>query len=124
MAVGVSFGGTAQLRVGQTLYSLAGTIKVDPGGVIKTPATGPSGVTGSWTEKVDPPMIEAELWRDPSLSVSQLRDATGITVQVQDRNGTTYVLRNSFVTDKIDIDVVGGKFTIKWSGTDLTELQS
>ena len=122
MSVGVSFGGTAQFAVGGVLYSLAGTIKVDPGGVIKTPAVGPSGVTGNWIEKIDPPMIEAELFSDPALSITGLRDGVGATIQVQDRNGKTYVLRNSFTVDKIDVDVVSGKFTIKWSGTDLTEL--
>ena len=122
MTVGVSFGGTAQFAVGGTLYSLAGSIKIDPGGIIKTPAIGPSGPTGSWTEKYDPPMVEAELFNDPALSVTALRDAVGLTVQINDRNGKSYALRNSFVTDKIDIDVIAGKFTIKWSGTDLTEL--
>ena len=124
MAVGVSFGGTAQLRVGQTLYSLAGTIKVDPGGIIKTPAIGPSGPTGNWTEKIDPPMIEVELWADPAQSITALRDVVGVTVQAQERNGRTWVLRNGFVTDKIDFDIVAGKYTIKFSGTDITELQS
>src|SRR5258708_2720058 len=105
MTVGVSFGGTAQFIVGGVLYSLAGSVKVDPGGVIRTPAIGPSGPTGSWTEKVDPPMVDVEIWDDPALSVTALRDTVGVTVQVQNRNGKTFLLRNAFVTDKIDIDL-------------------
>ncbi|WP_428485953.1 phage tail tube protein [Rhodopila sp.] len=122
MSVGVSYGGTAQFTVGGTLYSLAGSIKVDPGGIIKTPAIGPSGPTGNWTEKYDPPMIEVELFDDPAQSVTTLRGVVGVTIQAQNRNGKTWVLRNGFVADKIDLDLISGKYTIKFSGTDVQEL--
>jgi hypothetical protein len=121
MSVNVSYGGTASFRVGGTLYQLSGSMKVDPGGVIRTPAIGPSGPTGNWTEKFDPPMIEVELFTDPAQSVTALRDAIGVNVQLNQRNGKSWLLRNGFVTDKIDVDVTSGKFTVKLSGTDISE---
>jgi hypothetical protein len=112
----------AQFVVGGTLYSLAGSMKVDPGGVVRTPAIGPSGPTGNWTEKVDPPMIEVEIFDDPSISVTALRDTVGVTVQLQMKNGKAWLLRNAFVADKIDVDTVAGKYQIKFSGTSCQEI--
>ena len=121
MTVGVSVGGTAQFYVSGVLYELAGSIKVDPGGVIRTPAIGPSGPTGKWTERVDPPMIEVEVFDDPALSLQAIRGTTEASVQLQLKSGKQYILYNAFQVDKLELDAIAGKFTFKMSGTDMVE---
>ena len=122
MSVGVSYGGTAQFVIGGQLYSLAGSIKIQPGGVTREPATGPSGATGNFVEKIVTPEIEVECWADPAQSVTALQATTGVTVQVQMRNGKVWLLRNAFVMDAISVDGVAGKFPLKMSGTTMQEL--
>ncbi len=121
MTVNVTLGGTASFKANGTLYELAGSIKVDVGGVIRTPAVGPSGATGKWTERNDPPMVEVEVWDDPALSIQAIRAITGANVQLALNSGKSYILYNAFQTDKLELDAVAGKFTLKLSGTDCQE---
>lgn len=117
----VARGGTAYFYVDGVLYELAGTFKVDVGGVIRTPVAGPSGMVG-FTERHDPPMIEADLFDNPTLSLFTLRGVTDATVQVRLNIGKTYQLFNAFQTDKIELDGVAGTFNVKFSGLDCQEL--
>jgi hypothetical protein len=118
MSVGVSFGGTAQFSINGQLYSLSGAVKVKVGGVTRKAAIGPSGPTGNWIE----PEVEVEVFDDPANSVTALQAVTGATVQVQGRNGKTYMLYNAFVTDALEPDVVAGKFSLKLSGSACLEV--
>lgn len=122
MATNVSFGGTCQFAVNGTLYSLSGAVKVKVGGVTRMPAVGPSGPTGNWTEKWIEPEVEVEVFDDPTQSVTTLQAVTGATVQVQGRNGKTYMLYNAFVTEALEPDVVAGKFSLKMSGSSCVEV--
>jgi hypothetical protein len=122
MSVGVSFGGTAQFSINGQLYSLSGAVKVKVGGVTRKAAIGPSGPTGNWIETWIEPEIEVEVFDDPANSVTALQAVTGATVQVQGRNGKTYLLYNAFVTDALEPDVVAGKFSLKLSGSNCIEV--
>ena len=97
-------------------------MKIKPGGVTREPAIGPSGPTGNFIEKIVAPEIEVECFDDPASSVTALQATTGVTTQLQMRNGKTWILRNSFVMDAIEVDGVGGKFPINLSGTTCQEL--
>jgi hypothetical protein len=122
MSVGVSYGGTAQFIVGGQLYSLSGSMKVKPGGITREPAIGPSGPTGNFVEKIVAPEIECELFDDPASSVTALQATTGVSVQLQMRNGKSWILRNAFTMDAIEVDCAAGKFPLKMSGTTCQEI--
>lgn len=122
MAVGVSYGGTAQFLINGMLYSLSGSVKVKVGGVTRKAAIGPSGPTGNFIETWIEPEVDVEVFDDPTQSVSALQAVTGAAVQVQGRNGKTYMLYNAFVTDALEPDVVAGKFSLKLSGSQCVEI--
>ena len=117
----VARGGTAYFYVDGVLYELAGDFKIDVGGKIRTPVSGPSGMVG-FTERIDPPMVEAELFDNPQLSLVALRAMTDVTVQFALNIGKTYQLFNAFQTDKIELDGAAGKFQVKFSGLDMQEI--
>jgi hypothetical protein len=117
----VARGGIAYFYVDGVLYELAGTFKIDIGGVIRTPVAGPSGMVG-FTERVDPPLVDAELFDNPTLSLAALRQMTDVTVQFRLNIGKTYQLFRGFQIDKIELDGVAGKFPIKFSGLDMQEI--
>src|SRR3954470_24755576 len=117
----VARGGTAFFYVDGKLYELAGSFKVDPGGKIRTPVAGPSGMVG-FTEKIDPPMVEAEIFDNPTLSLTAIRAMNDVTVQFRLNIGKTYQLFNAFQVDKLELDGVEGKFTAKFSGLDMQEI--
>jgi hypothetical protein len=73
------------------------------------------------TERIDPPMIEVEVFDDPALSIQAIRAITGASIQLNLSSGKRYVLYNAFQTDKLELDAVEGKFTLKMSGTDCVE---
>jgi hypothetical protein len=122
MSVNVALGGSAQFVVAGVLYTLAGTMKVKIGGWSRTPASGPSGATGNWTEKWVDPEIEVECYDDPAMSVTALVATSGVTVQLQLRNGKSYNLYNAYAANDGDIDAVGGKFPLKMHGTRCLEV--
>lgn len=122
MAVGVSFGGTAQFILNGQLISLSGTLKVKLGGIKRTPAIGPSGPTGNWTETYEAPEFELEMWDDPTISMTALQAVTGITAQISGRNGKTYMLYGGFFTDPLEPDVISGKVPAKLSGQRALEI--
>jgi hypothetical protein len=117
----VARGGTAFFYVDGLLYELAGEFKIDVGGKVRTPASGPSGMVG-FTERTDPPLVEAALFDNPLLSLTALRAMTDVTVQFALNIGKTYQLFNAFQTDKIELDGVAGTFQIKFSGLDMQEI--
>lgn len=121
MTQNVSLGGTASAYLNGALYEIAGTISIDVGGVIRTPAVGAGGNTGKWTEKIDPPMVEIECFDDPSLSIQALRATVGASVQLSLTSGKSYILHGAFQTDKLVLNAIDGKFSLKLSGTDMVE---
>lgn len=122
MATGVSIGGTASFYVNGALVELAGSMKVDVGGIIRTPVVGPSGPTGNFTEKWEAPEMEMECLDNPSLSLTALRATTNASVQLALRNGKTYILRGAFQVDKIILDAAAGTFPFKLSGVACEEI--
>ena len=117
----VARGGIAYFYIDGTLYELAGAFKIDPGGTIRTPVAGPSGMVG-FTERVDPPLIDCELYDNPALSLKALRAMNDVTVQFRLNIGKTYQLYSAFQIDKIELDGAAGTFPIKFSGLDMQEI--
>jgi hypothetical protein len=117
----VARGGTAYFYIDGALHEMAGTFKIDPGGVIRTPYAGPSGMIG-FTERIDPPMVEAEIADNPSLSLVTLRAMNDVTVLFELNIGKTYQLNRAFQTDKIELDGEAGKFLLKFSGMGMQEV--
>lgn len=117
----VARGGTAYFYIDGQLLELAGEFKIDVGGVIRTPYSGPSGMIG-FTERVDPPVVEAEIADNPTLSLQSLRALNDVTVLFELNIGKTYQLNRGFQTDKIELDGVAGKFMLRFSGMSMQEV--
>lgn len=120
--VQVARGGTAYFYVDGQLYELAGTFKIDVGGVIRTAIAGPSGVVG-FTERHEAPMVDAEIFDHPGLSITALRAMNDVTVQIRLNIGKTYQLYNAFQVDKLELDAEAGKFALRFSGIQMQEIQ-
>lgn len=117
----VARGGIAYFYVDGKLYELAGAFKIDPGGRIRTPIAGPSGMVG-YTERIEPPLVDCEVFDNPTLSLVAIRAMSDVTIQFRLNIGKTYQLFNAFQVDKIELDGVAGKFPVKFSGLDMQEI--
>jgi len=111
-----SYGGTAQLTIAGTTYQMAGKFSSVPGGKDRTPAVGPSGPTGKYTEAWKPAKVTTELWDDPTISWTTVANATRVPILIMLDNGKIWRLRNGFCTNAGSFEVSDGKVTLEWSG--------
>jgi hypothetical protein len=115
----VSIGGAAQFIVGGQLISIGEKVDVTPGGWSKVPVSSTAGPTGFFTEKWVTPEADVECLDDPSVSVMALQQVSSVTVQLNGKNGKSYLLYNAFATnaDGGKVDMISGKYSLKLSGS-------
>ncbi|MFG6462260.1 phage tail tube protein [Roseateles sp. DXS20W] len=91
------------------------------GGSKRTPVVG-NRVLG-YSEMTEPGELECELVLTQGMSLAALKDITDATLTIEADTGQTYVGRNAFVTDALEVTSGdGGKVALKFACDPLEEM--
>ncbi len=113
--------GRAFIRInGQTLASLPGTAKLNPGGVERTPVTGDFGFLG-YTEKPMHGEIECEIAVNADTNIDAINKTTDATITFEADSGQVWILRNAAVATPLAVQSGDGKASIKMIGAAIEE---
>jgi hypothetical protein len=106
---------------GALLESLPGP-KWKLGGNKRTPVVGNNKLIG-YSEATEPGEVECEVPITEGMSLAQLKDITDATLTLELDTGQTYVGRNAFVTDALEVTSgADGKLALKFACDPLEEM--
>lgn len=106
---------------GDLLRTLPGA-KIKLGGKKREPVVGDSSVHG-FAEKLEPSMLECEISLVPGYSLARLAAISNATVTYEADTGQTYVIRDAFVTETLELNGgEGGKVALKFAGQPAEEM--
>lgn len=109
--------GRAYIRInGQTIASLPGTAKLNPGGVERTPVVGDAGFLG-WTEKPVHGEIECDIAVDATTDINGLNKTTNASITFECDTGQVYVMRGAGLAAPLSVQAGEGKASLKLIGT-------
>jgi hypothetical protein len=118
----IEHGGASSFFVDGATYEVSASVKIEKGGLVRTPVVSSDGSVGYTTKYVEP-SIEADFLDGPSMSIAALANISGSTLQVQMNNGKSYILVNATQIDKLSADVAEGKIPgVKFTGTLVKEV--
>ena len=108
---------TGRVRVstsGNLLRSKSGA-KLSLGGVERPSVEGDSGPLG-FTEKTMVPFVECVIAHTSDTDLEELKSMTDETVTFETDTGVTYVLRNAWIENVIELAGGDGEVSLKFSG--------
>lgn len=106
---------------GELLRTLPGA-KLDLGGKVRASVVGASAVHG-YSETIKPAMLECEISLTEGYSLEQLRNITDATVTYEADTGQSYVVREAFTTETLNVSAgEGGKVALKMEGQPAEEM--
>ena len=108
---------TGRVRVtakGKLLRTKAGA-KLNLGGVSRNTQKGDSGVLG-FTEETMEPSIDCVVIHASDTDLEELKNMTDESVQFETDTGVTYVLRNAWVENTIELTAGEGEVPVKFVG--------
>ncbi len=106
---------------GDLMRTLPGA-KIKLGGKKREPVVGASSVHG-FAETIEPSMVECEISVVPGYSVARLQAITGATVTFEADTGQTWVVRDAFCTETLEVTGgEGGKVALKFAGQPAEEM--
>lgn len=115
-----ALGGISGLWIGGIAYGVAGSIKYQSSGDVRTAAMNAQGGLAGFTATPMAASIELDIWDSGTLTAAAINAIAGETIVAEQKNGKSVTLINAFREgNPIDIDLMGGKFTVKFTGTDL-----
>lgn len=107
---------------GAILETMAGA-KLNLGGNKRDAVVGATKVLG-YSETLEPARIECEISLGQGISLSSIKDITAATVTYEADTGQTYVVRNAFVSETLEVTAGdGGKVRVVLVGDPAEEMQ-
>ena len=109
--------GRAFIRVnGSTMPTIAGTGKINLGGIERTAVNGDFGFLGS-TEKTVNGEVECDVAVDAALDLQALGNTVEATITFECDSGQAFVLRNAVLAAPIELQSGDGKATLRFIGS-------
>lgn len=109
-------GGVCQFYAGGAYYEVGADITVKQGGFIRTAKDKSDGTAGS-TSKWVAPEVTLTAIDGPQVSVTALKAINGVTVQLNQRNGKSWLLYGAFQVDDPEVKISTGDISaLKFSG--------
>lgn len=110
------FFGRAFIRVGgQSIASLPGTAKLNPGGVTRKPVVGDHGYLG-WTEQPAHAEVECDIAINASTNIIALNAETNTSIVFECDSGQQYIVRGAGLESPIAPQAGDGKASLKYIG--------
>ncbi len=108
--------GRAFIRInGQTIASLPGSAKLNPGGVERSPVVGDFGFLG-YTEKPVHGEIECDIAVSTDTDINAINQTTGATVTFEGDTGQVWVMRQASLAAPVNVQAGDGKAQVKFFG--------
>lgn len=112
--------GTAFIKLDGGQLSLVGTLSIQPMSRTREGVVGMDGIHG-YKESTIIPYIEAEVTKNPELSLKDIERVADSTVTAECADGTVYVLRNAWFAGEATLDAAEGKVTLRFEGLECLE---
>ena len=108
--------GRAFIRVnGQTLASLPGSAKLNPGGVERSPVTGDFGFLG-YTEKPVHAEVECDIAVSSDTDITALNRTVDASITFEGDTGQVWIMRSASLASPVGIQSGDGKANVKFIG--------
>lgn len=112
----------AWIKVNGAMLETMPGAKLNLGGNKRDPVVGSNKVLG-YSETLEPSRIEAEISLGQGMSLAQIKDITDATTTYEADTGQTYVQRNGFVAETLEVTAdAGGKVRVVIVGDPAEEL--
>jgi hypothetical protein len=112
----------AYIKVNGALLETLPGAKLKLGGDKRAPVVGNRGLIG-YSETTEPAELDCEIALTAGTSLAALRDIVDATLTYEADTGQTYVVRNAFVTEAIEVSAGdGGKVMLKFAGDPAEEM--
>lgn len=114
--------GRAFIRVnGQTIASMPGTAKLNPGGVERTPIVGDFGFLG-YSEKPVHGEIECEIAVSADTDIAALNKTTDASITFEADTGQVWVMRSASLATPVNVQSGEGKAPVKFIGAQIEQV--
>lgn len=114
--------GRAFVRVnGQTIASLPGTAKLNPGGVERSPVVGDFGFLG-YSEKPVHGEIECEIAVSDETDVAALNSTTDASITFEGDTGQVWIMRGAALAVPVNVQSGDGKAQVKFIGSEIEQV--
>ncbi len=107
--------GVCYLKVDGTQYALRGSLTVSTDRYEREGVAGMDAVHG-FIERPRVPSISADITDMGGLSLEGLRGIEDATVTAELANGKTYLLRNAWVADALELNAADGQVSVVFQG--------
>lgn len=114
-------GGVVSITIDGVSYELGESVSYSPFATSKTSSVGLRGVTG-YTETGVAPFIEVEISTTADTLFSTLESLEDVIVELQLKNGLSYILRDAVVVDAPSADAASGRSTVRLEGSSMDEV--
>ncbi|MEO1700325.1 MAG: phage tail tube protein [Planctomycetota bacterium] len=115
--------GIAYLKVDGRLYETMGEFTINPGQPMREGVIGTSRVVG-YDEKPQIPSFTGKIVLTRELSLVDVVNLVGVTVQIEGPNGTTHVLREAWFAGEGTYTTGNGEIAVKFEGASYEEIQA
>jgi hypothetical protein len=115
------FAGIAYVKVDGRQLPLRGNFTVSPSPLQRAGIAGQDGVHG-FSEVPRVPYIEGDVSLTPDVSIEDLDDITGATVQADLANGKSYVLREAWTVSAFELNTHDGQTRVRFEGVSCHEI--
>lgn len=99
---------------GKTLQALPG-VKVNMGGVERTPVISNNGVSGFY-ETPKESMVQCTLPHDANTNMEEIRGWKDVTIVIKPDAGSDYQINGAFQSNVIELSDQGGGFAVEFKG--------
>lgn len=114
----------AYIKVDGLLLATMPGAKIDIGGKARASVVGASEIHG-YGETIKPSTLECEISLGQGMSLEGLRNITAATVTYEADTGQTWVIRDAFVSETLNITAGdGGKVALKFEGQPAEEMSA
>lgn len=114
--------GIATIKADGKLLRTNKGAKLDIGGAMRTPVTG-SGRVHGYAEETKEATLECEISLAKGDKLEDIRNIVDATITFECDTGQTYVVREAFVTETLQItEGEGGKIPVKFAGQPAEEM--
>jgi hypothetical protein len=111
----MKFTGICYIKIDGVLQESKEGAKLALGGMGRTPQFSNGAVVG-YTEKPKEATIEATFLDGPNSDLRELSDIAGVTVEFETDSGVSYIVREAFVTEPVELTAGDGEVSVKMAG--------
>jgi hypothetical protein len=111
----MKYTGICYVKVDGVLQESKEGAKLNVGGMERT-ALAANGAIAGYSEKAKEATVEATFLDGPNSDLRKLSDTVDVTLEFTTDTGVTYVIRDAFVSEPVELTAGEGEVSVKFAG--------